>query len=81
MKKKKQPSTTAQAPEKPEVPAAPQNTIAAHVERAKIVLNKLVDLIEAQGEDSDSHELYTEELRELCNDIIARLPSEDPDGV
>lgn len=80
LKRKKEPSTTAQVPQKLEVPTAPQNPIKAHVEKVKTALNELVGLIEAQGEESDSHELYTEELRELCNNIIGSLPDKELKG-
>ena len=67
-------SNTGQASKKPDSPTTSPNSITAQCEKIRSSINNLVNLVEKKPKRSGSHDLLIDELRNLCTEILQKLP-------
>ena len=70
-------SNTAQVSKKTDSPTVSQDNFTVQCERIRSSLNAIVSLTEKNPKHSGSHDLLLDELRNLCTEILQKLPYEN----
>lgn len=77
LKSRKKKSHQSQLAKKTKPSTSSGDTFTARMESIKNTIEELVELIQEQPDDLGTRDMPVAELRELCNDTIQKLPSEE----
>lgn len=77
LKSRKKKSPQSQLAKKTKLSTSSGDVFTTRMESIKNTIEELVELLQEQPDDLGTHDMLVAELRDLCNDTIQKLPSEE----